>query len=370
MVTMAVDRDERGGLAMTQHAACRKATMKQLIGFALLGLAAAMVGPVQAQSSSDASLDELPQRPDKAKVAQAASEARGGGREYRDALHAGGQGPEMVVIPAGHFTVGSPSDEDGRNSDEGPAHEVTIGRFALGKYPVTKGEFAAFVDATGYRTDAEKNTAIPGIERAVGCYAYKGGAHFGWKAGTSWRDLGYSQDDSHPATCLSWNDAVAYVEWLAHETGKPYRLPSEAESEYATRAGTTSPYPWGADAEQACQYGNVGDAMAKGRFPGWPTTSCSDGYVFTSPVGHFRPNVFGLYDMIGNVWKWTQDCHADDDNGAPRDASAPQTKGCDLRVLRGASWANGLTGLRSAHRARLQGAYRGFNTGLRVAQDL
>ena len=294
------------------------------------------------------------------------------GRVFHDRLGSGGSGPEMVVIPAGRFMMGSPSYEVGRDTDEGPQHEVSVRHFAMGKYPVTKAEYAAFVSATGYQTDAEKNTPFDGKTASAGCFAYQGGTSLGWKAGTSWRDPGFPQDDSHPVTCLSWNDAVAYAEWLRATTGKSYRLPSEAESEYATRAGSTDRYPWGADAEQACQYANGADASLKQQIPDWkfPTLGCSDGYAFTSPVGRFKANAFGLYDTIGNVYKWTQDCGPDIYANAPTNGAANVSNGCELRVFSGGSWGSGTAYLRSASRVRGTPAFRSTNFGLRVAQDL
>ena len=203
------------------------------------------------------------------------------GHAYRDPLASGGKGPEMVVLPGGKFAMGSPKDEAGREEIEGPVHEVSVRSFALGKYPVTRGEFARFASATGYRTDSEKDTPIPfqpaELGTPVACFAYKGGSESGWKAGTSWRDPGYKQGDDEPVVCLSWNDARAYADWLAHETGKPYRLPTAAEMEYAIRAGSSTPYPWGSAAEDVCKYGNVRDVTANARFPQWKTgVTCND----------------------------------------------------------------------------------------------
>lgn len=297
------------------------------------------------------------------------AESSGGGEAYRSTLSSGGQGPEMVIVPAGQFRMGGPSYEVGREAVEDPVHKVSIRRFAMGKYPVTRGEFAAFVAATGYQTDAEKNTGVLGMTLSEGCYVDKDETSVGWKFGASWRDPGFPQDDDHPVVCVSWNDAHAYVEWLADQTGKRYRLPTEAETEYATRAGTTSPYPWGSDVDQACRYGNVSDASLKRQVPSATVVNCNDGYVFTSPVGHFQPNAFGLYDTIGNVWKWTEDCFVESYNGAPTDGSAQISKGCDLRAFRGAGWERQRL-LRSAQRAAGQPAARTNYIGFRVAQDL
>lgn len=298
----------------------------------------------------------------------------GPGHTYRDSLASGGKGPEMVVLPAGKFAMGSPKDEAGREEKEGPVHDVSVRSFALGKYPVTRGEFAKFASATGYKTDAEKDTPIPfqppELGTPVGCFTNKGGEE-NWKAGSSWRDPGYPQDDNHPAVCLTWNDARAYVEWLSHETGKPYRLPTAAEMEYAIRAGSSTPYPWGSDPEQACQYGNVRDVTANTRFPKWKTgVTCNDGALFTSAVGRYRANAFGLFDTFGNVEVWTEDCGVENYDSAPSDGSAQRSPTCERHTLRGSSWNFPPIEFRSAHREDPPTAGRSFDTSMRVAEDV
>jgi formylglycine-generating enzyme required for sulfatase activity len=297
------------------------------------------------------------------------------GQAYRDSLASGGKGPEMVVLPGGKFAMGSPKDEAGREENEGPLHDVSVRSFALGKYPVTRGEFARFAVATGYKTDAEKDTPVPfqpaELGTPVACFAYKGGQDFGWKAGSSWRDPGYKQEDNEPAVCLSWNDARAYVNWLSRETGKPYRLPAAAEMEYAIRAGSSTPYPWGSAAEEVCQYGNVRDVTANARFPRWEKgATCNDGALFTSAVGRYRGNAFGLFDTVGNVEVWTQDCGVENYDSAPSDGSAQQSPGCERHTLRGSSWNFSPAGFRSAHRENPPAAGRSSDTGLRVAEDV
>ena len=240
--------------------------------FTLVIVSSFMVAPLHSQSNSNGEVSPQKVQAGKAKADSAALVS---GHTYRNSLASGGEGPEMVVLPGGKFAMGSPKDETGREENEGPVHDVNVRSFALGKYPVTRGEFAKFVAATGYKTDAEKNTPIPfqptGLGTPVGCFAYKGGSEFGWKADRSWRDPGYKQGDDEPVVCLSWNDARAYADWFSHETGKPYRLPTAAEMEYAIRAGSSTPYPWGSAAEDVCQYGNVRDVTANARFPKWKT---------------------------------------------------------------------------------------------------
>lgn len=275
----------------------------------------------------------------------------------------------MMALPGGRFVQGSPADESGRSDDEGPLREVSIGPFALGKYEVTRGEYRKFVEATGYRTDAERNVAVHGQGDAEGCFTHSGGATFGWAAGTDWRDAGMAQDDRHPVACVSWNDAQAYVEWLRRETGQAYRLPSESEFEYANRAGTVTPWPWGTDPDGGCGHANYADADLKSRFDNFVTASCSDGHVFTAPAGSYPANGFGLYDMAGNVVEWTQDCWNAGYEGAPDDGKAWESGDCALRVMRGGSWGFGSQALRAAARFKPAAAGRGGRAGFRVARD-
>lgn len=179
------------------------------------------------------------------------------------------QCPEMVVIHAGEFTMGSPKTEKGRSDDEGPQRKVRITRdFALGKYAVTVGEFERFLAASGYKTEAERNPS-------EGMRVWDG-KEWAWSKGKSWRDPGFKQDGRHPVVGVSWNDAQAYVKWLSDKTGKAYRLPSEAEWEYAARAGTTTSRFWGDDPNQACRYANVADRTAKAKYPAWTIHDCDD----------------------------------------------------------------------------------------------
>jgi len=194
---------------------------------------------------------------------------------FRDTLNDGSQGPEMVRIPAGSFRMGDI--QGGGDSDEKPVHEVSLSAFAMGKYEVTVGEFKRFVKATKYKTDAEKGGS---------CWVYRGS-----NSGKNWRNPSFSQNDNHPVTCVSWNDATAYTIWLSEQTGKEYRLPTEAEWEYSARAGTDTKYWWG---------NNIGTNKANcdGCGSEWDNTK-------TAPVGSFKENPFGLHDTVGNVWEWT-----------------------------------------------------------------
>ena len=339
--------------------------------FTLVIAAHLVVATLHAQSNGQGEMSAPKTQASEGNAANAASP----GYTFRDILSSGGKGPEMVVLPGGKFRMGSPTDEAGREENEGPVHEVRVRSFALGKYPVTRGEFAVFAVATGYKTDAEKDTPIPfqppDLGTPAGCFAYKGGTDYGWKAGTSWRDPGYKQGDNEPATYLSWNDAHAYADWLAHATGKPYRLPTSAEIEYAIRAGSSAPYPWGSSGEDACQYGNVRDVTANARFTQWKKgVTCNDGALFTSAVGRYRGNAFGLFDTVGNVEVWTRDCGVENYDTAPSDGSAQQSPNCERHTLRGSSWNFTPAGFRAAHRENPPSSGRSFDTGMRVAEDI
>ncbi len=270
------------------------------------------------------------------------------GKVFRD----GDEGPEMVVIPAGEFLMGSPKSEAGRQDREGPQHRVRIGKpFALGRYAATVGEFKRFVQAAGYQTEAERHPD-------EGIWTRDGGKlKVVAVKGKSWRDPGFAQDDRQPVVGVSWNDAQAYVKWLVEKTGKLYRLPSEAEWEYAARAGTTSAYPWGHEA-------GSGYANFVGSGSEWSGKR-------TSPVGSFAANAFGLHDMIGNVWEWLQDCWNETYTGAPDDGRAWESGECDRRVVRGGSWGSEPGLARAAGRSWLGPGYR-LNSllGFRLARTL
>ena len=286
----------------------------------------------------------------------AASSVPGVGKSFRDCAEC----PEMVVIPAGSFTMGSPASEEGRFDDESPQHKVTIGRpFAVGKFEVTRGEFAAFVAEAGYHT-------------ADSCWVWvdAGGGRWQETAGKGWRDVGYAQTDWDPVACVSWKDAQAYVTWLGRKTGKPYRLLTEAEWEYVARAGTGRSRYWGDSLAAACDYANVADQAAKRRYADWAIHECNDGAIYTSPVGRYRPNAYGLHDMIGNVWEWVADCWHDTYAGGPSDGQVWSGGDCSKRVLRGGSWFVRPRFARAALRFRYNLGDRYGDNGFRVARPL
>ena len=193
--------------------------------------------------------------------------------------------PEMVVIPADSFTMGSPATETGHNVflTEGPERRVNIRPFAVGKFDVTRGQWAAFASATNRGTPA-------------GCF-WTGRSGMNLDPDGSWRNLPFPQDDSHPVVCVTWNDAQDYARWLSQRTSHRYRLLTEAEWEYAARAGTATAFPWGSSASH--DFANYGsDACCAGLASG------RDRWMYTSPAGSFPPNAFGLHDMSGNVLQW------------------------------------------------------------------
>ena len=267
--------------------------------------------------------------------------------------------PVMVVIPAGAFAMGSPESERDRLDNEGPLHRVTITPFALGKFELTVEHFAAFADETKYDAGAS-------------CDVWQDG-QWSERPGFSWRRPNFPQTGAHPAPCLSWDDAKAYLAWLSAKTGKTYRLPTEAEWEYAARAGAASRFHFGEDDADYCRYGNGVDEAAVGAVPGakgWSALPCRDGYAYTAPVGSFAPNAFGLHDTHGNVFEWVEDCWHNDYNGAPADGSAWLTGDCSQRVQRGGAWGYPREYLRIAVRGRQAQVYRYINAGVRVAREI
>ncbi len=275
--------------------------------------------------------------------------------------------PELVSIPGGCFQMGSPGSEEGRDDDE-RQHRICVEAFKLAKHEVTVGAFARFVAASGYKTDAERN-----VGGAEGCFTYDqddADKAWNWRSWASWRRPNKYQDnrDEHPVACVSWNDAQAYIAWLNRETGRGYRLPSEAEWEYAARAGTQTARFWGEDADKACRYANVADATKLPNNFSWTERhDCADGHAFASPVGRLEPNHWGLYDMLGNVWEWTCSAYDADYGGAEQRCAGKNHAG---RVaLRGGSWFNNPRWVRSASRSWHSPDIRVVNLGFRLAQD-
>jgi len=283
-------------------------------------------------------------------------------------LDRSGSAPAVVVIPTGEFTMGSPGTEEGHRSNEEPQRQVKIGSgFALGANDVTVAQFRAFVSDADYETDAEKLGSSAVYDEESGRMIDRRGA--------SWKDdfLGERATDDLPVVHVSWNDARAYAHWLAARTSKNYRLPSEAEFEYALRAGGTTRYPWG-DKNPTHVHANLtgdGDRSPHLRrswahaFPKY-----SDGFWGPSPVGSFAPNKFGLQDIDGNVSIWVEDCWHENYMRAPADSRAWVNPGCAEHVVRGGSWGSAPDQSRSAFRVAAPADTRSARVGIRVARDL
>ena len=290
------------------------------------------------------------------------NDARGqelpGGSKFRDCDKC----PEMIVIPAGTFLMGSPSEAAAR-ADEQPQHEVSIAyAFAVSRTEITFDQWNACSDAD---------------------ICLKGG------------DSGHGRGDL-PVFNVSWNDAQAYVGWLNAITGKHYRLLSESEFEYATRAGTTTPWFWGnaGASGKACEFANLFDKAGKQANPDSSSTAvdCDDGYAQSAPVGTYKPNPFGLADITGNVGEWVEDCYEAGYDDAPNDGSvrkreppcekkfegicmdkfdsAAASGECEERVVRGGSWADGVSAARAAYRLAQGVGVRNERIGFRIARDL
>ena len=266
-------------------------------------------------------------------------------------------GMQFAHIPAGLFMMGSPVTEKLRIEDE-RQHRVNITRpFLLAVHETTVAEFARFVNDTGYQTDAEKGGwAIGWVDKIEGTVK-----------GASWRKPTIEQTPDDPVVCVSWNDAVAFCQWLSRKEGRKYRLLTEAEWEYACRAGTTSAYPWANDANGGSGWCNAADQTAKRERPLKVVFSWSDGYAFTSPVGIFRANPWGLHDMIGNANEWCADRYAEYPDNEVTDPAGPMQG--SLRILRGGSWYSGPRTSRAAFRDRLAPTGCNFFSGFRVALD-
>jgi formylglycine-generating enzyme required for sulfatase activity len=268
----------------------------------------------------------------------------------------------FVRVPHGAFRMGSPRHENGHQDDEGE-HEVKIPRdYWLGKTAVTRGQFRAFVADTGYQTEAETD--------GKGGYGWSG-ATFEHRPEFTWNNPGFAQTDEHPVVMVSWNDAQRFCKWLRRGSAQPVRLPTEAEWERACRGGERrGRFFFGDDEEELARFGNVADASFRAATKKDWGIRADDGYAFTAPVGQFRPNPYGLYDMHGNVWEWCQDWY-DKEYYTKDPGSDPKgPDGGTLRVLRGGSWGSSARLCRAAYRNRLEPDRRYDGIGFRVALHL
>ncbi|MHB1059366.1 MAG: formylglycine-generating enzyme family protein [Rhodanobacter sp.] len=278
-----------------------------------------------------------------------------------------GKTPAMVVIPTGSFQMGAPADEEDRSDAEMPQHMVTIGKgFAMARTAVTVGEFREFVRASGYVPDSVKLGGASVYDERSGALRDD--------ADATWQDdyAGRKADDKLPVVNISWNDAKAYADWLGQRTGKRYRLPSEAEFEYALRGGTSTRYWWGKDAptRQVENLTGSGDRSRSGRRWSHAFRNYRDGYWGPAPVMSFAANPFGLYDINGNVSEWALDCWHDNYIRAPDDGSAWINPGCSAHVVRGGSWGSSPEQVNSAYRQGANADVRSGRVGFRVVREL
>ena len=279
--------------------------------------------------------------------------------------------PRMVVIGAGSFEMGTPTGayEVNVESGEGPPIQITIRRpFAIGETEVTIGHYRAFVEASGFQVGTGCSVILPG-----------GG-------GTKDPDANWEKPvqpkgarNTHPVACINYEEMIAYADWLTEMTGHTYRLPSESEWEYAARAGTTAPRPWGGTTSfegvslsLTCEHANGYDVAAQREYVfAWPYARCNDGYADVAPVASFQKNAWGLYDMMGNQWEMVQDCHTGSYWGRPPDERAwVWDGGCPRRVVRGGGWYSRPTNVRPARRASGDVNGRGNDLGFRLVREL
>ena len=269
--------------------------------------------------------------------------------------------PIMVTIPAGGFEMGDIADKDSQ-----PIHNVAIPEFSMGKYEVTVKEFRQFVEATGYEMPSQC------IHQLNGWFDY--GATDG-----SWQNNSLTHSDFQPVNCAGWNAANAYTQWLAKETGKPYRLPSESEWEYAAKAGTNTKFYFGEDVDQTlvCEYENTADLTGENILQRDTSTSyvnffngksnCTDHSAYSSIVGMYKANPFGLHDVISNVVEFVADCYQDSYKNAPNNGEALIDEVCEFRVARGGSWH--WNTFSTSQRGRLKADFVGGVEGFRIALD-
>ena len=265
-------------------------------------------------------------------------------------------GIQLTLIPSGEFLMGSPADEQDRQEDEGPQHRVRITHpFYMGVHEVTKGQFATFVNARNYQTDAERDRR--------GGAGLNGQGNITRSPKFTWKNGGFPQADDHPVMNVSWNDAMAFCEWLSAQEGKTYRLPTEAQWEYACRAGTTTPFQFGA-------VNNGTQANIAGNYP-YGTQSKGPYLKGTSRVGTYQPNAWGLYDLHGNVFEWCVDGFDEKAYGAHTGTTNDpevSTDAASRRVFRGGSWFVGAWYSRSANRDGEPPEFRKFTSGFRVVR--
>jgi formylglycine-generating enzyme required for sulfatase activity len=278
-------------------------------------------------------------------------------------------GMRLVTVPAGSFGRGSAPGEDGRFDNEGPVRTIAMSRaFEIGVHEVTNGQFRAFVEATGYVTEAERDAAGGfGIDFET--------ARVIQESGTDWRSPGFpgfEPGDDHPVLLVSWDDAEAFCRWLSATEGRTYRLPTETEWEYAARGGTSTPWWTGGDPAQLARAGNLADASLAAALPAadW-CAEWDDGFPFLAPVGSFAANPFGLHDVHGNVWEWCSDWYGSDSYARGPDADPTGPASGAFRTIRGGGWFNPPRQQRSAQRIYFHPTFRYcLLSGFRVVCEL
>jgi formylglycine-generating enzyme len=299
-------------------------------------------------------------------VALASCTATRPGQGERDCAHC----PEMALVPAGVAIIGAATDDRFRSPDETPERKFRIREpFAISRYEVTRAQYAAFVRATGRAVEGE----------CLSDRSHRG--NWVMEPGMSFRDPGFPQGDDHPVACVSWDDAQAYVAWLNTQTDGGYRLPSEVEWEYVARGGALQnfAYPWGADSAQGCMAANGFDQTTVAAYQGVDTSghkvfdplSCTDGWLNTAPIGSLAPNGFGVYDIIGNVSEWIEDCHSTSHDAISESGAPPRVDGaCPRRIAKGGSWGTLAHNLRIADRFPYPASHRDDSIGIRVVKTL
>ena len=256
----------------------------------------------------------------------------------------------FILIKGGQFNMGDLAGTADEKS-ELPAHQVNIKKYYLSKNEVTRGQFSEFVKSSGYVTESEMDN--PKWKCATGLVNKP--------ISISWKNPGFPQGNNHPVVCISYNDAINYINWLSKKNSKKYRLPTEAEWEYAARAGTKTEYSFGDDANLLCKYGNNAPH---------PDLTCKDSFEFTSPVGQFKHNAWGLNDMHGNVRELIEDCWNKNYENAPNNGSAWKSGNCKQHVVRGGGWKGYPFVSRSAFRYRTpEGPSSAVNRGFRLAYN-
>ena len=276
--------------------------------------------------------------------------------------------PEMVVLPAGEVELGAYPHEAYRRSFDRQRSKAKIAKpFAMAKTETTLAMFRQFMA----ETNLEQPPMVYQGKTFEGCN-YFDGKTYGFVTNHNWDNPGYPQREDEPVVCVSWTDATAFAAWVSQKAGRTYRIPSSVEFEYAFRAGAATPWSWGNDPSKACEHGNIADRTFGDAYPARSTFGCDDGFTFPAAVAVYKANAFGLHDMLGNVWEWTNDCWHVDLSNAPVDGSSylkEDDGDCSVRVPKGGGWTSSPAWARAAARSPDGHQYRSFMLGFRLAAD-